>query len=194
MDTTGHAGQTIVPKYEDVEKYLDRHAGPGTHQLSELTAAHGGTETEIRLDPDNRVIWWAYDNAPLGGGGWTVQRLSPEEAARDADPQADLAEDRIEAGDYEHETSTREEDEDLLDEYVQILALGLPREPRAARAQIARHREIAARLARRWQRADVELVRALVGTERGGPARAARQLGVSQTQVRRILDSAALRR
>jgi len=57
-------------------------------------------------------------------------------AVRDADAQADLAEDRIEAGDYEHETTTVEQDQDLLDEYAAILALSVAAEPQAAREDI----------------------------------------------------------
>jgi hypothetical protein len=130
MDTTTFAA------YAEAEQHITQHSGDGTYRLPELTAAHGEDEHEIRLDPTNRVIWWAYDSAPIGGDGWTVQRLNPAAAARDADAQADLAEDRIEADDYEHESTTFEQDQDLLDEYAAILALSVAAEPQAAREDI----------------------------------------------------------
>lgn len=180
------------PSWGDAKAHLEEVAGPATRRLTALTTVHGADETEIRIDPDARAIWWAYDAAELDGDGWVVERLSPEEAARQADPVADLAEERLE-GDYE-EGGSREEDEDLLDEYATILALTLPSEPKKARAQIARYREVARRADARWQRIDALLVADLAGTERGGRSRAARILGISPTQVGRIIDGAAARR
>ena len=180
------------PTWSDVEAHLEQVASPATRRLVELTAAYGETETEIRLDPEARVIWWAYDTTELGAEGWVVEQLAPEEATRQADPVADMAEERLE-GDYE-DGGGRERDEDLLDEYAEILTLTLPAEPREARAQIARNREVAARASARWQRADGLLVTDLAGTERGGRSRASRTLGISPTQVGRIIDGAAARR
>ncbi|WP_062214676.1 hypothetical protein [Streptomyces sp. NBRC 109706] len=181
-----------VADWDAAEVYLAEHTSDATYTLTELTAAHDADLHEIRLDPETRTIWWAYDNGPVRGKGWTVDHLTPAAAAEQAEPIIDTTQDRM--GDpegYAGQIHRLDDDQALLDEYTEILRLTLPADPQAARAEIRTRRALADAL---WQRADAELVRSLAGSDRGGKAAAARTLGITRMQVTRLISDDDRRR
>lgn len=177
-----------VADWRDVEAYLAEHASSNTYTLTALTALHDDNLHHIVLDPDTRTIWWAYDNSALDGEGWTVEQLTPATAAAQASNQIDLAQDRMDNPDwYADGFGDLDADQEALDEYTEILRLTLPQEPDRASADIKAKRRVIVRQDALWQRAYANMVRDLVGTERGGKARAARQIGVTDVQIGRII-------
>lgn len=195
MTTTPALATLTVEDWDAAETYLDEHTSPSTYRLVELTANHDSDLHEIRLDPETRTVWWAYHNSPLGGEGWTIEQLSPKEAAERVEPIVDLIQDRMDDPEGYTRTDQADDDQDALDEYAAILRLGLPEEPRAARAEISRQRALLARTDTLWQRTDADLVRDVVNSQRNGNKRAAGEiLGVSDMQVGRLISADDRRR
>lgn len=180
--------------WSEVEDLLRENAGAGSYRLPALTALHDEELHEIVLDPAHRMVWWAWDNTPLGESGWTVECLDPQEAARMASDQIELVQDRQkDPASYAEGTGDPDVDQDALDEYAEILRLGLPVAPREATGQIKRHRELVQRQDELWQRTYAALVREASGTElggatpHGGATRAAAALGITSVQVARLI-------
>ncbi|MGP3992035.1 hypothetical protein [Streptomyces sp. 3N207] len=138
-------------------------------------------------DPESRTVWWAWDGEPCGMEGWTIEHLTPAAAADMLDTYVDLIEDRREDPSLYMRPGEADDDMDALDEYAAVLRLTLPEDPADAARAIRHERRRLARLDARWGWTHAELVRDLVGTERGGKARAARQLGRSEVQIGRII-------
>lgn len=174
--------------WEGVQSYLAEHTSSSAYALTELTALHDDALHHIVLAPETRTIWWAYDNSALDGDGWTIEQLTPSDAAAQASNLIDLVQDRMDNPDwYAEGHGDLDADQEALDEYTEILRLDLPQEPDRASSDIKTKRRVIARQDALWQRAYANMVRDLAGTERGGKARAARQLGVTDVQIGRII-------
>jgi hypothetical protein len=197
MATTTPLTTATVTDWKAAETYLDEHTSDAAYRLTALTALNDADLHEIILDPETRTIWWAYDNSPLDGEGWTIEQLTPKDAAAMAEGPVDTVQDRMDNPEAHIEAYLHgddpDSDQDVLDEFASILLLGLPEDPATARVHISRQREIIAREDALWQRADANLVRDLTG-ERGGKTAAARVLGISDVQVGRIIRSDDQRR
>lgn len=184
-----------VATWDEAKAYLDEHTSANAYTLAELTAEHDAELHEVILDPDTRTIWWAYDNSPLDAEGWTIDQLTPADAAKAAENIADIVQDRL--GDptsYCAPNTNPDRDQVVMDEYAEILRLGLPADPVDARAQIRHRRHLISREDALWQRTDAELVRALAGPRHGGKIDAARILGITDVQVGRIIRNDDKRR
>lgn len=177
-----------VDSWEDVQTYLAEHASASTYTLTALTARHDADLHHIAIDPETRTVWWAFDNGLDDEPGWTIHHHSPASAAETASDEIDSIQDRMDNPEWYAEGSgDLETDQEALDEYAAILLLGLPEEPDRASANIKAKRRAIIRQDALYQRAYVELVRGLAGTERGGKTRAARALKISDMQVGRII-------
>lgn len=180
--------ESTVDSWESVEAHLAEHAGARTFTLTALTSRHDSDLHHIAIDPDSRTVWWAYDNTPLDGNGWTILQLTPADAAELAADEVDCIQDRMDNPEwYAEGLGNLDADQEALDEYAAVLTLGLPQEPDRASADIKVKRQSIARQDMLWQRAYTELVRNLAGSERGGKTRAARMLRISDMQVGRII-------
>lgn len=178
---------TTAADWDEVEATLSAHTSAAAYVLTELTAYLDSDLHHLVLDPETRTIWWAYDNAPLDGEGWTVEQLAPEKAAEQLDDHIDLIQDRMDDPEGYAYGGDPSSDQSALDEYTEILRLAIPAEPAEAADRIRRQRHLIARQDALWQRAYANLVRDLVGNQWGGKARAARALGVTDVQIARII-------
>ncbi|MGY5127320.1 hypothetical protein [Streptomyces nigrescens] len=195
------ANTTTVADWEAAETHITEHTSADAYTLTELTAIHDADLHHIVLDPKTRTIWWAYDNTPIGGEGWTVDQLTPQEAADMAGDQIGLIQDKLdeisgqpEDCGYARGFGDLDSDQAALDEYTEILRLALPEDPREARSHIQATRDRIAQQDALWQRTYANMVSDLAGTEHGGKTRAARALGVTDMQVGRIIREDAQRR
>lgn len=180
---------TIVPDWEAVENYLAAHTSSSAYVLRTLTVLHDDDLHHIVVDPETRTVWWAWDNEPpMDGDGWTIEQLTPAAAAAQAGNQIDLAQERMDNPEwYAEGPYDLDADQEALDEYTSILRLELATGPDMASADIKARRRSISRQDALWQRAYANLVRDLVGSEHGGKTRAARQLGVTDVQIGRII-------
>lgn len=184
-----------VADWAEAEAYLHEHSS-NAYTLEALTALHDADLHHIMLDPEAGVVWWAWDLEPVEGvAGWKIEQLPPEQALDRLGEVVDTIQDRMDAPEEAYAYGgCLETDQEALDEYTAVMRLTLPKEPAQARSHIARRRERLRRTDELWQRTYAALVRDLTGDERGGQARSARALGVTQTQVARILREDARRR
>jgi len=188
MATIQPLATATVDSWEDAEAYIKEHASSRTYTLTALTARHDADLHHIAIDPETRTVWWAWDNAPADEAGWTVQQLTPADAATMASDEIDCVQDRMDNPDwYAEGQGDLDADQEAMDEYAAILLLQLPQEPDRASSEIKVRRRAITRQDALWQRAYAELVRGLVGNERGGKVRAARALRVSDMQVGRVI-------
>jgi len=176
-----------VADWPAAETYLAEHTSPSAYRLGALTAQMGADSHDLILDPETRTVWWAWDGEPLDQDGWTVEHLTPAAAIDMLDTYADLIEDRREDPSLYTRPDEAEDDMTAMDEYAAVLRLTLPQDPAEAARAIRHERRRLARLDARWSWTYAALVRDLTGTERGGKARAARQLGRSEMQIGRTL-------
>lgn len=184
-----------VSDWPAVQSHIEEHASATAQPLPALTTALDDELHHLVLDPETRTIWWAWDNSPLSEEGWTVEQLSPDAAAAQLGDQVDLIQDYQDNPQwYAEGNDTHRRDQDALDEYTEILRLSLPDDPAEAAAHIKRKRHLIARQDSLWQRTYAEMVRNLAGGGRGGKARAARALGISDMQVGRIIREDDTRR
>nr|WSX25637.1 hypothetical protein OG690_38500 [Streptomyces tubercidicus] len=192
---------TTVADWEAAETHIAEHSSADAYTLAELTAIHDADLHHIVLDPQTRTIWWAYDNTPIDGEGWTIDQLTPKDAAEMASNQIGIIQDKIdeiggqsEDCGYARGFGDLDSDQAALDEYAEILRLTLPEDPREARSHIQFTRNQIAQQDALWQRTYANMVSGLAGTEHGGKTRAARALGVTDMQVGRIIREDAQRR
>lgn len=192
---------TIVADWDAAEAHISERTSTNAYVLAELTAINDADLHHIVLDPKARTIWWAYDNAPLDGEGWTVDQLTPQEAAEMASDQIGVIQDKLdeissqpEDCGYARGFGGLDSDQAALDEYAEILRLTLPEDPREARGRIQAARDQLAQQDALWQRTYANMVSDLAGTEHGGKTRAARVLGITDMQVGRIIREDAQRR
>ncbi|MGP3991572.1 hypothetical protein [Streptomyces sp. 3N207] len=178
---------TTVPDWEAAEAYLAEHTSSSAYRLATLITQMGSEYHELVLDPESRTVWWAWDGVPLDKEGWTVEHLTPAAAADLLETYVDLIEDRREDPSLYMRPGEADEDMDAMDEYAAVLRLTVPEDPADAASAIRHERRRLARLDARWGWTYAELIRDLVGTERGGKARVARQLGRSEVQIGRII-------
>lgn len=188
-----------VADLEAAEEYIGNHTSAAAYRLTALTRHHDEDLHEIVLDPDSRTIWWAYRTEPgnQDDSTWTVDQLTPQQAAAQAQPHIGLAQDRM-ADPASYATAggvnDLDDDQDLLDEFTQLLRLGLPADPREAAARIKAEREALAAQDALWQRTYAGMVRELTGGQWGGKTKAAKALGISDVQVGRIVTDDDRRR
>ncbi|MFD4830105.1 hypothetical protein ACFWPV_09660 [Streptomyces uncialis] len=176
-----------VDSWEDARAHLAEHV-PNGRALTALTGLHGDDFHEIVLDPDTRTIWWAYDNGPLDGEGWSVEQLTPQGAADRCDDIIGIVQDRITDPEYYAEGfGDLDRDQETLDDYTGIVRLTLPADPRLAADAIRANRAALQALDTQWQRASVTLYRETVDRQDGNRLAAGRTLGVSDSQVRRVI-------
>ncbi|NUP15408.1 MAG: hypothetical protein HOZ81_04755 [Streptomyces sp.] len=186
--TTTPLSTVTVDDWDDAEAYLAEHAGSSAHALTALTALHDETLHHIVIAPETRTVLWAYDNTPADGEGWTIDHLTASDAAEWASDQIEMLQDRMDNPEwYAEGQGDVDTDQEALDEYTSILRLALPEEPGLASASIKTKRRAILRQDTLWQRTYANLVRDLVGNERGGKTRAARQLHVTDVQIGRII-------
>lgn len=179
---------TVVANWDEVEAYLAEHASSDTYTLTQLTAYHDADLHHIAIDPSTRTVWWAWDNSVADEDGWTIDQLTPEGAAEMASDQIAIIQDRMDNPEaYAEGREDLDSDQEVMDEYTQILRLGLPEDPEQARRAIAAKRRSIRQDDELWQRTYSELVRDLAGSERGGKSQAARALRISDMQVGRII-------
>jgi hypothetical protein len=180
--------ESITADWDAARTRISEGTGAAAYELTELTAQLDADLHHLVLDPDTRTVWWAYDNAPLGGEGWTVQQLAPSAAAEELGDTVEVIQDRQDdLTEYAERHADLDRDQDALDEYAAVLLLALSAEPAAAVAQIKRRRSLIARQDALQQRAYATLVAELAGTERGGKTRAGRALSVTDVQIGRII-------
>ncbi|MFF0629781.1 hypothetical protein [Streptomyces sp. NPDC004296] len=199
--TTTVIQTATVADWEAAEAHLAEHASADAYALTELTAVHDADLHHIVLDPKTRTIWWAYDNTPLDGEGWTIDQLTPKDAAEMASSQIGIIQDKLdeistqpEDCGYAQGFGDLDNDQAALDEYAEILRLTLPEDPREARGHIQATRSQIAQQDALWQRTYANMVSDLAGTEHGGKSRAARTLGVTDVQVGRVIREEVQRR
>lgn len=185
--------------WDATQAHITQNTSAASYVLPELTALLGADLHHLVLDPESRTIWWAYDNTPLDGDGWTIEQLTPEAVTEQLADQIDMIQDRMdEAADpdsaYANGFYDLNRDQAAFDEYAEIMRLALPADPAEMATRIRRKREVLARQDALWQRAYANMVRDLAGTERGGKTRAARPLGVTEMQVGRIIREEEQRR
>lgn len=195
MSTVQPLFETTTDDWEAAQAHIAAATSPAAYPLTELTAVLDADLHHLVLDPTSRTIWWAWDNAPLDGEGWTVQQITPKDAAEMAGDWVEMIQDRQDdLTEYALGHADPDRDQDVLDEYAAILVLALPAEPASAAAQIKRQRRLIARQDALQQRAYALLVSELAGTERGGKTRAGQALGITDVQVGRIIREDQQRR
>lgn len=130
------ANTTTVADWEAAETHIAEHTSADAYTLTELTAIHDADLHHIVLDPKTRTIWWAYDNGPLDGEGWTIDQLTPKDAVEMASNQIGIIQDKIdeisaqpEDCGYAQGFGDLDSDQAALDEYAEILRLTLPEDP-----------------------------------------------------------------
>ncbi|OKH91520.1 hypothetical protein [Streptomyces uncialis] len=176
-----------VDSWEDARAHLAEYA-PHARTLTALTALHGDELHEIVLDPDTRTVWWAYDNGPLDGEGWTVDQLTPQAAADLCDDVIGIVQDRITDPEYyAGGLGDLDRDQETLDDYTDIVRLTLPADPRLAAAAISGRRAALQALDTQWQRTNAALYRETVEGRGGNRLAAGRVLKLSDSQVRRVI-------
>ncbi|MFE3502959.1 hypothetical protein [Kitasatospora sp. NPDC059160] len=187
--------ETVADDWDTVRAHLAENTSATAYDLTELTALLDTELHHLVLDPQTRTIWWAYDNSPLDGEGWTVQQLAPSDAAAQLSDVVDLIQDRQDdLTQYADHHSYLDRDQEALDEYAAVLLLALPVEPAEAAVKIRWRRRQIAREDALQQRAYAQLVAELAGTEHGGKTRAGRVLGVTDVQIGRIIREDQQRR
>ncbi|MFJ2780307.1 hypothetical protein [Kitasatospora sp. NPDC087315] len=187
--------ETVAEDWDSARTHLAENTSTAAYDLTELTALLDAELHHLVLDPQTRTIWWAYDNSPLDGEGWTVQQLAPSDAAAQLSDVVDLIQDRQDdLAEYADHHADLDRDQEALDEYAAVLLLALPVEPAEAAVKIKRRRRQVAREDALQQRAYARLVAELAGTEHGGKARAGRVLGVTDVQIGRIIREDQQRR
>lgn len=195
---------TTVADWSDVESYLAEHTSDAAYPLTALTALHDADQHHIVLDPKTRTIWWAYDNSPLLGQGWTIDHLAPQDAATQASNPIDILQDQLaelletpEKSPYALGHGNLDGDLEALDEYAAIVRLTVPQDPREARAHIQSQRDRIARAAAQedapWRLAYVGMVRELANLP-GGKKLAGERLGITDVQVGRLIRDEDQRR
>ncbi|MDF4254653.1 hypothetical protein [Streptomyces sp. WMMB303] len=185
---------TTVADWPAAEAFLAQHTSLSAYRLAALAAQMGSEHHELALDPDSRTVWWAWDGSPLDMEGWTVEQLTPEAATDMLETYVIFIEGRREDPSLYTRASEADEDMDAMDEYAAVLRLTLPEDPAEAAREIRHERRRLARRDARWGWTHAELVRGLVGTDRGGKARAARRLRRSEVQIGRIIREDEQRR
>ncbi|MDW6058175.1 hypothetical protein SAZ11_08750 [Streptomyces sp. FXJ1.4098] len=183
---------TTVADHAAAVAHIAEHVSGASRVLTETTAVLDSSMHQLVIDPETRTVWWAYDNAPLDTDGWTVEQLTSEAATEQLSDHIELIQDRMADAArpdsaYAMDFADLDRDQDVLDEYTEIMRLALPAEPQQMAQRIRRQRELLTRQDALWQRAYANLVRELVGPDRGGKSRAAGPLGVTDVQVGRII-------
>ncbi|MFJ6661282.1 hypothetical protein ACIQNG_33795 [Streptomyces sp. NPDC091377] len=195
MSAVQPLAETVVDDWDAARTHLAENTSTAAYDLTELTALLDAELHHLVLDPQTRTIWWAYDNSPLDGEGWTVQQLSPSDAAAQLSAVVDLIQDRQDdLTEYVDRHADLDRDQEALDEYAAVLLLALPVEPAEAAVTIKWRRRQIAREGTLQQRAYAQLVAELAGTEHGGKTHAGRVLGVTDVQIGRIIREDQQRR
>lgn len=175
---------TLHSSKADAMAYIAEQADDSAHHLSALAGDSFESPQEVVADPANHIVWHAQGTLNAADG-WAVTPLKfPEAIARfrNMATGAERIWDSVDA-----DASSIRYAEAILDDYRKLVQMALPSHPREAARYIKSQQEAARNDQVRWARAYASVVRDLVGTERGGKAHAARELGISEVQVGRIL-------
>lgn len=197
MTTEAPAGQRVrLPDRDAVKEHLAVHA-PCGRALIRLTAEMGPQLHHVVVDRAAGTVWSCRKD-PDSGGEWVVEGISPQQAADFYGPYVDAVQGQIDASGQADDpgwtSDTFEAKQGVVDDFVEILLMGLPSAPREAADAIQLLQAGLRREVSLWSRTYAAMVRELVGDARGGKAAAARELGVSEVQIGRILREDAARR
>jgi len=178
----------IVKDRETAMETVKSRASEAVYVLEKLTAFLGADLHHVVLDPTYRNIWYASDNTIWEDSGWTVEKLTPDDAGAWFGMYIEVILERMDDPTiYAGSEFSAVDDLAAFDEYTQILRLQLSADPQDAVVGIKERQRLLARQATTWARTYTNMLRDLAGPDHGGKAKAAKIIGLTEVQVGRKL-------